>query len=85
MGVVIFISEDDQIYMGNGGLIAPNLVITCAHNLFIQKKRYSKVLFIPAPNVEKTRIKKGFMAKKIIIPEEYKSGNKLIPFQQNKS
>jgi V8-like Glu-specific endopeptidase len=44
--------QGGQYKQGTGFLIAPNIVLTCAHNLYdeVTKKQFSEINYYPAMN-----------------------------------
>jgi hypothetical protein len=67
-----------KIIIGTGCLIGPNVILTCAHNVFqVKTKKYhTGIEFIPAPIARELNSReyagKGFKVREIIVPEQYR-------------
>lgn len=65
-----------NVMIGTGSLIGPNVVLTCAHNVFQAniKKDHTDIEFLPAPIARETKNGpgKGFKVKKSIVPSQYR-------------
>ena len=52
-------------------MISSRIVLTCAHNLYSEGREANSIKFVPAVSAS-GKNSKGFQAKKIYFPEEYK-------------
>lgn len=73
MGLVILLNEQNKILkFGCGGIINPKMVLTCAHIFCGLGQNFAKVVYIPSALKVKYNLEKGFEAKKVYIPEQFK-------------
>jgi V8-like Glu-specific endopeptidase len=77
VGIVASRTSTDLI-VGTGSLIGPNVVLTCAHNVFQKKikKDHTDIEFLPASIAREMKNSydsgQGFRVKKAIVPSQYR-------------
>jgi V8-like Glu-specific endopeptidase len=83
------VSKNMMLCIGTGCLIGPNVVLTCAHNVYQVdiRKDHQEIEFIPAPISREIKSKeyskKGFSVKEIIVPDQYKNMDRSLRDEYN--
>lgn len=68
--------HDPNIYAGSGALIGPNIVLTCAHNVFEAGKGNAHTISCASGQADYNQTPFGeYKVKRILFPDEYKTSN----------